>query len=162
LDEERRRLYRRALGAFATGVAVVTVAEGERAMALTVNSFTSVSLDPPLVLWSLGDASDRGVWFREAERFVINVLAADDAELAASCALRGHYELPAGRRDDARAGEPAVAGALSRLYCRTRERIPLGDHLVLVGEVVHFDRRDGDGLIYFRSRYGRAASPEEP
>jgi flavin reductase (DIM6/NTAB) family NADH-FMN oxidoreductase RutF len=69
--------------------------------------------------------------------------------------------MPADRRDDARAGEPAVAGALSRLYCRTRERIPLGDHLIVIGEVVHFDAREGDGLTYFRSRYGRAVSPEE-
>jgi flavin reductase (DIM6/NTAB) family NADH-FMN oxidoreductase RutF len=160
LDDDVKPLYRRALGAYATGVAVVTVPDGDDAAALTINSFTSISLDPPLVLWALGNASDRGAWFREADRFVINVLGAEDEDLARDCARRGHYRLPEGRLDRARPGEPTVTRALTRLFCRVYERVPMGDHVMIVGEVLHFETRGGDGLTYFRGRYGRAAEPE--
>lgn len=163
MDDEARALYRRALGAFATGVAVVTVDDGAGGVAgLTVNSFTSVSLDPPLVLWSLGNASDRGAWFRQADRFVINVLGHEDAALAADCARRGHYRLDPARLHRISPDEPpAVDGALTRLTCHTRQRIPMGDHVMFIGLVVGFDSRPGDGLTYFRGRYGRAVTPED-
>jgi flavin reductase (DIM6/NTAB) family NADH-FMN oxidoreductase RutF len=157
LDEQAKADYRRALGAFATGVAVITVADGDKTVALTVNSFTSLSLDPPLVLWCLGKASDRGVWFLDADRFVVNVLGAEDADLARHCATRGQFFLPPERVDAARAEAPALRGALSRLYCTKHEWISVGDHLILIGEVGAHDTRAGDGLTYFRGRYGRAA-----
>ena len=160
MDELAKAAYRRALGAFATGVAVITVADGDKTVALTVNSFTSLSLDPPLVLWCLGKASDRGVWFLDADRFVINILGVEDAELAQSCARRGQYFPPAERVDASRPGEPALKGALSHLYCRKHQWVSVGDHLILIGEVGDFDTRAGDGLTYFRGRYGRAPSPE--
>ena len=166
LDEGSKPLYRAALGAFATGVAVVTVAaEGADTpggvVGLTVNSFTSVSLDPPLVLWCLGNASDRGVWLRAADRFVVNILGAGDEALARDCARRGHYALPLERLDFTRPGKPALTGALSRLFCVRRESMALGDHLVIVGEVVDLDTRAGDGLTYFRGRFGAAVSASE-
>jgi flavin reductase (DIM6/NTAB) family NADH-FMN oxidoreductase RutF len=161
LDETTKGLYRQALGCFTTGVAVVTVADGAKTVGLTVNSFTSLSLDPPLVLWCLGKASDRGVWFLASDRFVVNVLGAEDAALAASCARRGAYVVDPARVDLSRPGEPAIEGALARLHCRSHERVAIGDHLIMIGEVVSFDSRAGDGLTYFRSRYGRAALPED-
>jgi flavin reductase (DIM6/NTAB) family NADH-FMN oxidoreductase RutF len=161
VDDQAKAHYRRALGAFPTGVAVVTVADGKGgAAALTINSFSSVSLAPPLVSWSLGLASDRGVWFREAATFCINILGAEDASLAADHARRGNYQLEASRL--APGDPPSVSDALTRLYCRTAERIPLGDHLLFVGEVTGFDTRDGDSLTYYRGGYGRAAQPETP
>jgi flavin reductase (DIM6/NTAB) family NADH-FMN oxidoreductase RutF len=160
VDDREKALYRHALGAYPTGVAVVTADDGHGgAAALTINSFVSISLDPPLVAWSLGNATDRGVWFRDADRFVINILGAQDAELAATHARRGAYRLEPGRL---LAGEPpAVGGALARLHCRTHQRVPLGDHLLLVGEVTLFESGDGDALTYFRGRYGRAVEPPE-
>ncbi len=160
MDDQAKALYRHALGAFPTGVAVVTVDDrAGGAAALTVNSFSSISLDPPLIGWSLGSASDRGVWFREVERFTINILAAEDAGLAADHARRGNYRLEPERT--APGDPPAVTGALTRLYCRVVERIPLGDHVLFVGEVTSFDTREGDSLTYFRGRYGRATSAEK-
>lgn len=158
MDEKPKAEYRRALGAFPTGVAVVTVSDGEGgAAALTINSFTSISLDPPLVAWSLGAASDRGVWFRGAESFCVNILGAEDAALAADHARRGNFQLEAARFEP---GEPpAVAGALSRIRCKVVNRIPLGDHVLFVGEVIDFDSREGDSLTYYRGGYGRAARP---
>ncbi len=161
MDDETKALYRKALGCFATGVAVITVADGAKTVGLTVNSFTSLSLDPPLVLWCLGKASDRGVWFLASDRFVVNVLDADDHALASSCARRGAYLVDPARVDETRPGDPAVSGALARLYCRNHERVAIGDHLIMIGEVVEFECRPGDGLTYFRGRYGRAVSPEE-
>jgi 3-hydroxy-9,10-secoandrosta-1,3,5(10)-triene-9,17-dione monooxygenase reductase component len=163
VDDKTKALYRRALGAFPTGVAVVTVDDGEGgAVGLTVNSFTSVSLDPRLVAWSLGLASDRGTWFRDAERFVINILGAEGADLAAECARRGHYRLdPALIHRTDPAAPPGVQGALSRLTCRTHQQVKLGDHLLIVGEVTAFESGSGDALTYFRGRYGRAFAPEE-
>ena len=161
MNDDTKALYRRALGTFATGVAIITVADGPKTVWLTVNSFTSLSLDPPLVLWCLGKASDRGVWFAEADRFVVNILGEEDAGLAQDCARRGSYFAPPERLDLSRPGEPSINGVLARLYCRRHEHIALGDHVILVGEVVDFDSRPGDGLTYFRGRYGRAPSPEE-
>jgi flavin reductase (DIM6/NTAB) family NADH-FMN oxidoreductase RutF len=156
VDDQTKALYRRALGAFPTGVAVVTAPDGQGGAAgLTVNSFTSVSLDPPLVAWSLGAASDRGVFFREAERFVLNILGADDAALAAELARRGQYKVDPARL----AGDPpGIASALSRLTCRTHRHVTLGDHILIVGEVTAFEAGDGDALTYFRGRYGRAVA----
>ena len=160
MDDQTKVLYRHALGAFPTGVAVITVDDrAGGAAALTINSFSSISLDPPLVAWSLGTASDRGKWFRVAERFTVNILAAEDEALAADHARRGNYRLEPSRT--APGDPPSVEGALSRLYCRVAQTIPLGDHLLFVGEVTGFDTRDGDSLTYFRGRYGRAVSPEK-
>ena len=165
-DDGGKPLYRIALGAYATGVTVVTVAAPEADIAggvvgLTVNSFTSISLEPPLVMWSLGNASDRGAWFRTATHFTVNILGAEDEALARDCARHGHYALPRERLDLTRPGQPALIGALSRLFCRRREAIALGDHLVIVGEVAEFDTRDGDGLTYFRGRFGAAPAASE-
>lgn len=160
MDDHAKALYRRALGAYPTGVAVITADDGHGgAAALTVNSFVSLSLAPPLVAWSLGNATDRGVWFRDAERFVVNILGAQDAELAAAHARRGNFRL-----DPARllAGDaPAIGGALARLYCRTHQRVAVGDHLLLIGEVTLFDSGEGDALTYFRGAFGRAPEPKE-
>lgn len=159
MDEESKALYRRCLSAYATGVAVVTVKDDAAGVVgLTINSFTSISLDPPLLLWSLGNASDRGAFFREADRFAINVLGAEDADFAAGCARRGNYCPDPDRIEPG--DPPRVKGALTRLQCLAVQRVPVADHLLIIAEVQAFETRDGDGLIYFRSRYGRAATPE--
>lgn len=151
------RDYRRALGAFATGVAVVTTADGRGgAVGITINSFTSVSLEPPLVLWCLDDASDRRDPFVTTERFAVNILGADEAALSDRFARGEEYRLGPDELDPEAADPPRLRHALARLTCTVRERIQLGDHLVLIGEVVGFDSDEGDGLLYFRGRYARA------
>lgn len=157
MDADPSVLYRRALGTFATGVTVITAENSQGPLGLTVNSFTSVSLDPPLVLWCLDEKSDRHHAFAEAPRFVINVLGAEDRQHSerfawGACWLE-HAELDRGQ-----SGAPRLKGALTHLECETRERITLGDHLVIVGEVTAFDSREGEGLLFFRGRYGRAGN----
>lgn len=157
LDAETTLAYRRALSAFATGVVLVTARDDAgRPVGLVANSFTSVSLDPPRILWCLGDRSDRGVWFRGAERFAVNILGSQALALAKRCTVRGRHHLESGDLDGD-ADLPEVKGALSILRCRTAERLPIADHLVIVGEVESFEACEGDdGLTYFRGGWGVA------
>ena len=159
MDAETRQAYRAALGGFATGVAIITVADEDQAVGLTVNSFTSVSLEPPLVLWCLGEASDRGVYFRPAPHFVVNILGQDQQALADRCAKRGQYRFEASELDLARVGRPALHGCVARLWCDTHDQVAMGDHVAIIGRVRAFDSRAGDGLTYFRGRYGTALTP---
>lgn len=154
MDAESSLSYRRALGTFATGVAVITAEDGAGALGLTVNSFTSVSLDPPLVLWCLADESDRRDVFHTAERFAVNVLAAEDRAHSERFAF-GACRMAPEETERGASGAPLLAGAVTRLECVTHERIQMGDHVIIVGRVVAFDTRPGDGLLYFRGRYGR-------
>lgn len=146
--------YRRALGSFATGVTVVTAQGDQGPLGLTVNSFTSVSLEPRLILWCLDDACDRRRTFHDAERFAINILAAGDREHSIRFA-KGAGWLDAAETEYGRSGAPLLKGALARFECETRQRIQMGDHLVIVGEVAAFDVQDGEGLVFFRGGYAR-------
>ena len=159
MDAQTTLDYRRALGCFATGVVVVTAPDPAGPVGLVVNSFTSVSLEPPLVLFCLGDGSDRGVFFRQAPRYVINIMAVDGQVLAARYAARGKHRLEPEDMETLASGLPALRGALTRLECRARDRLPIADHLAIVGEVERFSSVDGDGLTYFRGRYGAAPTP---
>lgn len=160
MDETTR--YRRALGAYATGVAVVTIAPepnetGVVALGMTINSFVSVSLSPRLILWCVDDASERGRHFAGADRFAVNVMAEADRPLADRCARRDTYRLTT---DDVQEGPdeasaPVLRHALARLSCRVHERHQMGDHLVIVGEVMDFDAEEGDSLTYYRGKYSR-------
>jgi flavin reductase (DIM6/NTAB) family NADH-FMN oxidoreductase RutF len=153
--------FRQTLGAFATGVCVVTAPNAKGADGITVNSFTSVSLAPPLVLWCLGDRSERFEQFSTAEEWGVSILAAEQADLASRFAGAGAQELAAREIERLGEGGPVLARALARLACRTTDRIRLGDHVVIVGEVCAFDSRPGDALTYFRSRFGIAPEPEK-
>ena len=159
LDADTLPRYRATMGAFATGVAIITVPDGDHAVGLTVNSFTSVSLDPPLVLWCLGDKSDRGVFFRPSPHFVVNILGADQQALADRCAKRGQYRFEADELDMRHVGRPALPGCIATLWCDTNDQIVIGDHVAMVGKVMAFDAAIGDGLTYFRGRYGVAETP---
>ncbi len=149
--------YRRALGAFATGVCVVT-ADGEAGpLGITVNSFASVSLEPRLVLWCLDEGSERWGAFAAAERFAIHVLPAEGRAMAARFA-RGVCVLRPEEFTRAAEGPPALPGALARFDCAVHQRIPMGDHLILVGRVLAFEAADGgDALTFYRGRYGAAS-----
>ena len=147
--------YRRALGAFATGVCVVTADSAAGPLGITINSFTSVSLKPRLVLWCLDERSERWAPFSAAEAFSIHVLE------AGSQALSNRFAKGVGLLSDGeflRVGNspPRLSGAVARFDCRTYQRVQMGDHLTIVGEVEAFEVVDGPTLTYFRGRYGTA------
>ena len=150
--------YRQALGGFATGVCVVTAHTPEGARGITVNSFTSVSLDPPLVLWCMDVGSDRHNAFAAAERFAIHVLPLEDRELSQRFA-RGNSTFGDDEFEAGSDAPPRLINALTRLDCATHQTVLMGDHLVIVGRVTSFESRQGDALTYFRGKYGQAVDP---
>lgn len=147
--------YRRALGGFATGVCVVTAHTPDGPFGITVNSFTSVSLKPPLVLWCLDRNSDRHDGFAQAERFAVHMLPVEDREMSDRFAW-GVCRLSSDEFDSSSAEPPRLKNALTRLDCDVTDRIVMGDHLTIVGSVNAFETRPGAGLTYFRGRYGVA------
>jgi flavin reductase (DIM6/NTAB) family NADH-FMN oxidoreductase RutF/DNA-binding MarR family transcriptional regulator len=166
---------RRALGNFATGITVVTAQspEGER-IGLTVNSFNSVSLDPPLVLWSLDKRSvDSLDVIRRANHFAVNILAADQLDLSNQFA-RPHSDKFANidyREGPGRA--PLLEGCAARFHCTLHETVDAGDHWILIGRVLDFDDFGRAPLLYHQGAYSLvlphprlqqrpAAAPREP
>jgi flavin reductase (DIM6/NTAB) family NADH-FMN oxidoreductase RutF len=155
--------YRRALGCFPTGVAIVTAEASEGAWALTVNSFVSISLSPRLVMWSLDHGGDRYAGFAGAPAWGVSILRDDQVELSSRFAA--HRALPAEEHEIERiasspGGAPVLKECLARFDCRTRARHHVGDHLLIVGEVMAFEAHPGDALTYFRGRYGAARVTE--
>lgn len=134
-----------------------------RGVGLTVSSFTSVSLDPPLVLWCLGRASASLSEFLAAGRFAVNVLAVDQSAIAQRFASR-HVERFAGVACSiGLGGLPLIAGAIAHFVCRRARQIEAGDHLVFIGEVEHFQRFDGEPLLFHAGEFGAVASrPRRP
>ena len=151
--------YRNALGAFATGVCVVTAHTPDGPLGITVNSFTSVSLDPRLILWCLDETSERWPAFAGVDRFAVHVLPADARALSDRFAW-GVCALAEGEFDTQGEGPPRLCEALARFDCRTHDRIQMGDHLIVVGAVEAFESREGAALTYFRGRYGHVG--EDP
>jgi len=155
------RAFRDALGHFATGVAIVTAAGEGGAMGLTINSFASVSLKPPLILWSLDKASDRFAPLMKASHFAVNMLAGDARDLAQRLARKGQAGLDGAKVRAGAHGVPLLEDAIAHFECSVEHRYEGGDHIIFVGRVLAFDHRShGDPLIYYRGRY-RALSELE-
>jgi 4-hydroxyphenylacetate 3-hydroxylase, reductase component len=149
------KAFRHALGSFPTGVAVVTAVVGAEPVGMTVNSFTSVSLDPPLVLWCLKKDSHRYKVFAEAESFTINVLGTEHENVSARLARQGEHRLTDIDLLETELGPPALADAHAVFECARESVHDAGDHLILVGRVLRFARRDdGAPLVFYRGRYG--------
>lgn len=151
------RQFRNALGAFATGVTIVTSRDAAgRDVGLTANSFNSVSLEPPMVLWSLSKRARSLPAFLAASRFAVHVLAADQEELSLRFAARRPDKF-AGLDLERGPGElPMLRGCSARFLCRTAFRHDGGDHVIFVGEVESFDHTDRPPLLFHGGRYALA------
>lgn len=146
--------FRRALAQFATGVTVVTTrAPDGTPTGLTVNSFTSVSLDPPLVLWCLALKAESLAIFRECDRYLIQVLAADQLEVARRFATRGADKFGATAWRPTDEGLPRIDGCIAWFECGNRSQYEEGDHVILVGRVEAFQIIGGAPLIFHNARY---------
>ena len=148
--------FRAALGMFATGVTIVTARSPEGApMGLTANSFNSVSLNPPLVLWSLSRRAGSLPAFSRGSHYAINILAADQRELAERFGGKPNSERFAGLAwQEGAGGAPLIAGAAAVFECFNRSQYEEGDHVIFVGEVERCSRREGAlPLIFHGGRY---------
>lgn len=152
-----RREFRDALGCFATGVTVVTTrAQNGEPIGLTVNSFSSVSLQPPMVLWSLARDSQSLTAFEQARHWAVHVLAARQEELSARFAARGTDKFAGLTLDDGVGGLPLLRDCAARFQCRAAFQYDGGDHVIFVGEVVALDRSESPPLVFHRGRYAVA------
>nr|WP_198349360.1 MULTISPECIES: flavin reductase [Ramlibacter] len=151
--EEDVRGFRRALGHFATGVTIITAqCEGHLA-GMTANSFSSVSLDPPLVLWSIDKGSHSLSLFEQATCFAVNVLAADQLELAGRFARSGADKFAGVGWHPGLGGAPCLPGASATFECRKHSVIDAGDHFILLGKVERYQRADRDPLLFAHGRF---------
>ena len=149
--------FRRACGRFATGVTIASALDAQGTPhGLTVSSFTSVSLAPPLVLICLGHEVSVIDIFRSSACFGINVLSEQQRDLSERFARKGHdrFNGLAWHRGEA-TGVPLLPGVLAAIECSVRGRIPAGDHDIFLAEVVGARVADGEPLIHFASRYRR-------
>jgi flavin reductase (DIM6/NTAB) family NADH-FMN oxidoreductase RutF len=144
------REFRAALGMFATGVTIVTARDAEGGViGLTANSFNSVSLEPPLVLWSLSRAAASLAALSKGSHYAINVLAADQKALAERFALRGADRWKDVGFDEGIGGAPLLHGAAATFECFNRSRYEEGDHVIFVGEVERCGYRSGASPLLF-------------
>lgn len=149
--------FRRIMGCFATGVTVVTtVDQGGELVGLTVNSFNSLSLDPPLVLWSLAVSSPLVPAFENASHFAVNVLAEDQVEISQRFALREVDKFSDLEVRKGAGGAPLIAGCIAWIECRTRKQERHGDHVLFIGEVERMAESAKKPLLFLRGHYAGA------
>ena len=158
------KVLRQALGAFATGVTIVTTAADGGDVGLTANSFSSVSLSPPMVLWSLAKTSSNIEPFRQATHFAVHILAADQEALSGRFASKGIDKFAGVEVERGHGGIPLLYDCTARFECRTTFQYEGGDHVIFVGEVLDFRHSDRAPLVFHGGRYGmvirKEAQPE--
>ena len=149
------RELRNALGRFATGVCVITtVNETRQAVGITANSFSSVSLDPPLVLWSLQNNSDVYDVFSRPRYFAINILSSEQQALSDQYARKGGHELDPEHYQAGNSGSPLIGDALVSFECELEATHEGGDHLIIVGRVREMHQgSSGEPLLFFSGGY---------
>ncbi|MDE2029779.1 MAG: flavin reductase family protein [Alphaproteobacteria bacterium] len=148
--------FRQMMGSFATGVAVVTARNAELgAFGLTINSFTSVSLHPQLVLFCLDGDAFLYSHFRRAKSFAVNILAQGQEDISRHFASRHHHPKPKNMWDRPQKDCPILRGTLGWILCHPQAFHKAGDHTILVGKVVDFHKRAvaKEPLLYFHGRY---------
>jgi flavin reductase (DIM6/NTAB) family NADH-FMN oxidoreductase RutF len=150
--------FRRACGRFATGVTIATVFDKEGIPhGLTVSSFTSVSLHPPLILICLGHAVTVIEAFRAAQYFGINVLSDSQQKLSEKFARKGHDRFGGVEWERGESGVPLLPDVIAAIECKIQQRFTSGDHDIFVGEMVRGRVAEGEPLIYFASHYRQLA-----
>ena len=153
---------RAALGRFATGVTIITARGFDGAPAgFTANSFNSVSLDPPLILWSLARSSPRLGVYRAAEHYAVNILAAGQADLAARFARRDVDRFAGVAWEEGLGGAPVIGGALAAFECAHEAVYPAGDHELFIGRVMACRAGEGAPLAFFAGRFGSVMEAAE-
>jgi flavin reductase (DIM6/NTAB) family NADH-FMN oxidoreductase RutF len=153
-DTTDSRAFRDALGRFATGITVVTIPTRDGPMGFTANSFASVSLDPPLVLWSPARSAARFPFYAAARHYAIHVLGAEQSDLSGRFVRGGAGFDGLAHETDAK-GVPVLPQALARFDCLQVATHDGGDHLIIVGRVLRVSARPGQPLLFSQGEYGR-------
>ncbi|HWI42849.1 MAG TPA: flavin reductase family protein [Nocardioides sp.] len=152
------RRFRDVLGCFASGITVITTTSGDEPVGMTCQSFSSVSLDPPLVLFVPARSSRAWPLIQRSGKFCVNVLAADQEHVSGQMATKGIDKFAGiAWRPAAATGSPVIEGSLAHLDCTIHAVYEGGDHYVVIGRVQELAIADGDGesepLLYYKGRY---------
>ncbi len=146
--------FRKAMGTFATGVTIMTCrGEDGRAVGMTVNSFTSVSLEPPLVLWCINQSIIPTAAFNAASHFAVHVLHRGQESLSNHFAVDRDDKFDGIEHSNGVADLPILTDFLSVYQCKVINRVEAGDHAIVVGELVDYEIRDREPLIFHGGRY---------
>jgi flavin reductase (DIM6/NTAB) family NADH-FMN oxidoreductase RutF len=146
--------FREALGRFVTGVTIMTTKTAASSFeGLTVNSFSALSLDPPLILWSLRNNASSYRAFAESEWFVVNVLGATQGDVSQRFATSSPNKFVGFDCACGLGGCPIIAGSIARFECRTERIVPGGDHIILIGRVERAAHRIGEPLLFYAGAY---------
>lgn len=153
---------RQAFGSFVTGVTVVTAWDAEgHPRGMTANSFTSVSLDPPLLLVCIGKHAASFAVFQGARSFAVNMLHQGQAELSALFASKSPDKFKATDHRAVHTGAPVLASCLAWFDCSVHDRVDAGDHMILIGRVHAFDTSPSQPLAFCRGRYVAVQNPTQ-
>jgi flavin reductase (DIM6/NTAB) family NADH-FMN oxidoreductase RutF len=147
-------VMRRTMGRFLTGVAVITTKSGEELHGMTINSLTSISLKPPILMISLNFGTRTGEALLESGKFAISILGAKQESIARRFAVRGGERFDGGEFDLTDNGIPVIKGALSQADCTVVNQYDIGDHQVFFGQVTSCRDRDGEGLAFNAGKFG--------
>lgn len=151
-----KELFRKVLGHFATGVAVVTTRQASgKPWGFTVNSFTSVSLEPPLVLFCVDRGSESARAVAGSEYFAVNLLRDEQEQISRRFASKSPDRFAGVVHSESNHGTPLLEGCLGYIECRKIASHSHGDHNIVIGEVVEARAGGGDPLLFFRGAYGR-------
>lgn len=152
-DAANARAFRDALGSFATGVTLVTIAGPDGPMGFVANSFSSLSMDPPLVIWSPSKSASRYPHFAVAQHYTIHILAEDQHDIIARF-MRGGAGFDGLDHEINAEGVPVLTTAAARFDCVQHATHEGGDHLIVVGQVLRASQRDVAGLVFKKGQYG--------
>jgi flavin reductase (DIM6/NTAB) family NADH-FMN oxidoreductase RutF len=149
---------RRVMGQFATGVTIITTRDAEgRPYGLTANAFTSLSLDPPLVLICIDRKAETFSHFYASRYFVVNILTDAQQDLSTRFAKSGGFKFEGVAYETNAVGVPVLDGTLAHVECALVETHEAGDHVIHVGRVEQFGVRSGNPLLFFQGRYRQLA-----
>jgi len=152
-DIEATRALRAGLGAFATGVTIVTAFDADQPVGITVNSFASVSLDPPLILWSIARAATCAPAFAPGRRFCVHVLGAAQESLARRFARTGGDKFADLEWTSSTHGTPLLPGCIAEFHCSVTACHAGGDHTIIIGRVDAWLAREGPALLFHRGQF---------
>ena len=156
-DADNTQMLRTAFGRFATGVTVVTCNSDDGPIGITANSFSSISLDPALVMWAPAKQSGRYKYFDAATHFAIHVLDADQYQVCKDFASRRDAFDDLEHKIN-EMGVPLIENCLARFSCQKTTSHDAGDHQIIVGKVIQAQMRDGDALAFFAGKFGEIQS----
>lgn len=154
--ENDLRAFRRCLSQFATGVTVMTACNGQELAGMSVNSFAALSLEPPLVLWSIRKESSSLDIFQKAKHYAVNILADTQVELSNLFSKGGEEKFNHVAWHKGKLGAPLLDNVICTLECSLENIVDGGDHFILIGRVRHYARYDGTPLLFYQGRYGVA------